>query len=179
VFPCVVSLCLPCALAASRSSVTHTTILFPARIHDHEFPGRAGPPRAALQGRCSPRVFLNPASLFLARGGVVHPLRTKQHPSWVSEHFLPPCFQLLLHHTLMLLAKNKDKALRSCIQHGHWVPFGFGASSYRVCGVPAIGLPSFSSSLCFRNAYSFQWFGADWVGTGLVATALVEFLIGC
>lgn len=83
-------------------------------------------------------------------GQRVSAVRTQQRPFLGECVFLPLCFQLSSHHTLMLLAKTKQKPLRSCIQHGHWIPLGFGTRYYRVCGVSAIGSLSFGSSFGTR-----------------------------
>lgn len=88
-----------------------------------------------------PQSYSSLLSLWKGECQRIHILRTKLHPFLGEWAFLPPCFWLLLHHALMLLAKNKDKILGSCIQHGHWIQVGFWCQGYyKVCEVSAIGL---------------------------------------
>jgi hypothetical protein len=112
------------------------------------------PSMELLLGCCTPREKLAqglpPSCPSLLSLGRSRSLWKDQTPtlSWVSTHSTS-VLRFPVHHTLMLLEK-KNQTLRSCIQQGHWIPLGFGARYYRVCGVPAIGLLSLCSSLCTR-----------------------------
>ena len=72
----------------------------------------------------SPRSDL---SLLSSAGGEGSRPKDQTTPFRGWQTFLPPRFRLLSHHTLMPLAKNKDKLPRSCIPHGPWIQRGFAA----------------------------------------------------
>lgn len=107
-FPCV----YPMPLTISRSSgeslpsPPHTphSYLNLAMISQTEL-GSWGCPAALSEGEAHwdlPHSHSSPS----ARGAEVHTPRTKLHPFWGECVFLPLCFPLPLHHTLMLLLQK-------------------------------------------------------------------------